>query len=114
MNTENEIDVEDIAELLRWASAQGQKRRKSIPTVGDLIGIVQREKSLETRYSFASANGHPYLRIQEFQFDVRDGSWTPVKGRCFTVRIHELEAVQGFLETALELAATQARENLQS
>lgn len=106
-NEKDEIPSEDQLALLRWAANQGSKRRQSIPTDGQLLGVLPRENSRETRYSWACVNGHPYLRIQDFQFDVRGATWAPVKGKCSTVRVHELATVLGVFQAAVSLAAEQ-------
>jgi hypothetical protein len=108
----NRITPEDKLDLLRFALNHGRKR-PSIPTDGILLGVLPRENSKETRYSWASINGHPYLRIQVFQYDVRDGSWRPVKGKCDTVRVHELGRVLGYIQEAIDLAAAQAMADLE-
>ncbi len=81
-----------------------------MPTSGILLGSLPRENSRETRYSWDVVNGHGYLRIQEFQHDVRDCSWAPVKGKCFSVRIQELGKVKQFIQKAIDhaLASMQA------
>jgi hypothetical protein len=103
-----QLTSEQKLELYRFAASQGLKKKRSIPTSGTLIGVVPRENSREFRYSWDIHNEHPYLRIQEFQFDIRTSTWHPVKGKCYTVRVHELEKVYGFLQEAIDLAAAQA------
>jgi hypothetical protein len=83
--------------------------RRSIPTSGIVLGTIARENSRETRYSWDTINGHSYLRIQDFQFDVRYATWAPVKGRCFTVRVHELAAVKTYIQMAIDHALSMAR-----
>ena len=95
--------LEEELTLLRQFPYKGLARR-SIPTDGALLGVIPRENSRETRFSWATIHGHPYLRIQEFQFDVRFDTWAPVKGRCFTVRVHELAEVKAFIQKAIDLA----------
>lgn len=101
-------DLEEELLLLHQIATKG-KTRRSIPTDGTLLGTLPRENSVETRYSWATVHEHPYLRIQEFQFDVRGGTWAPVKGRCFTVRVHELARVKSFIQQAIDLALAQGR-----
>jgi len=105
---------EDTLDLLRWAASQGMKKKLNTPTAGTLLGVVPRENSRELRYSWDSVNAHQYLRIQEFQFDVRDTTWHPVRGRCYSVRVNELEKVYGFIKEAIDLAAVKAMDDLQN
>ncbi len=102
----------DKLDLLRWSINHG-KKRTSIPTDGIVIGVLPRENSRETRYSWAIYNGRPYLRIQVFQYDVRDNSWRPVKGKCDSVRVHELGRVLGYIQDAIDLATAQAMADLE-
>ena len=111
-NNDQCISQENELQLLRWASNQGTKKKRSVPTDGTLLGLLPRENSKETRYSWTSHNGHAYLRIQEFQFDIRTATWHPVKGKCYTVRIQELEKVYGILKKAIELVAAHALADL--
>jgi hypothetical protein len=93
------IDTSTLSNALRHRTI-----RRSIPTDGTLLGALPRENSRETRFSWTSHHGNYYVRVQDFQFDVRDETWAPVKGRCFTVRIHELASVADFIKKAINLA----------
>jgi len=76
----------------------------SVPTAGILLGEIFRTKNLSIRYSYATVNGNSYLRVQDFEFDIRNNSWYPVIGKCSTIRLHELMAVRGFIQEAIDLA----------
>ena len=101
--SQDRSDLEEELALLRLISAAARKRQ-NIPTSGILLATLPRENSQETRYSWDVVNGHGYLRIQEFQHDIRDGSWAPIKGKCFSVRIQELAVVKGFIKKAIDHA----------
>jgi len=100
-------DLKEEVGLLRLVAKKEMKRR-NISTSGILLGTIARENSRETRYSWDCVNAHSYLRIQDFHHDVRDGSWAPVKGKCFSVRIHELALVKGFVQKAIDLVLVKA------
>jgi hypothetical protein len=104
-------ELQEALALLRLAASKKALRR-NITTSGILLGKLSRENSRETRYSWDVVNGNGYLRIQDFQFDVRDKSWTPVRGRCFSVRIHELAYVKGFVQEAIDHALGKAQADI--
>jgi len=96
-------DLQEELALLRLTSKRKVKIY-DIPTTGTLIGTLPRENSREIRFSNAIINNNPYLRIQVFQYDNRHNTWAPVKGTCSTVRLHELSAVKGFIQKAIDFA----------
>lgn len=101
---ENNIAKLEMRLACLKVSAGPNKNRYNIPTNGILLGELDREINVSRRFSYAKVNGHQYLRIQDFKFDNIHNFWYPIKGKCSTIRLHELIAVKAFIQKAIDIS----------
>ena len=75
---------------------------------GERLATIERGPNVELRFTLKKFKGHRFIRLQQWEADPHNSQWWPSKGKGFSIKARELDAIGADLIEAMERGQARA------